>query len=334
MEPARKRIDYIDFLKMVGMTGIMLAHVNPPPWLHVLRCCDVPLMTIVSAMLAEQSYQRGVEGRSSPLAYILKRARRLVLPTWFFLIIYFAIYFLTGGKPQPPSYYLASFLMTRYGIGYVWVILVYLYCAVMVPLFHHMKVQRISPIWIVLAYLLYEAAYYFQLGTESKFLLSTVYYIVPYGLLTYLGYNYHDMRPKTRLWIALGSCGLCLLLALVYWRIYGAFQSPNTVKYPPRIYFLSYGVACTFALLLFCGKHHFRIYEHPAVKYISTHSMWIYLWHILIISVYDALSLPSHWLIKLLIVYAGAVLITFIVNKALDLIAKRIGEKRIFKYLR
>lgn len=35
------RISYIDFLKFVGLTGIIIAHINPPSWTILLRSFDV-----------------------------------------------------------------------------------------------------------------------------------------------------------------------------------------------------------------------------------------------------------------------------------------------------
>jgi len=55
------RINYIDFLKVIGLAGIIAAHTGPPGWVIMLRCFDVPLMVIVSAMLGERSYRRRAE---------------------------------------------------------------------------------------------------------------------------------------------------------------------------------------------------------------------------------------------------------------------------------
>ena len=41
-----RRINYIDFLKFIGLTGIFAAHVGSPKWLMMLRNFDVPFMVI------------------------------------------------------------------------------------------------------------------------------------------------------------------------------------------------------------------------------------------------------------------------------------------------
>lgn len=50
-----KKYPYIDFLKLVGLFCIILAHVGPPAVVMQLRNFDVPLMVILSGMLAANS---------------------------------------------------------------------------------------------------------------------------------------------------------------------------------------------------------------------------------------------------------------------------------------
>ena len=53
-----RRIGYVDFLKFIGLTGIILAHVGSPSWLMMLRSFDVPLMVILSSMLGKKSFEK------------------------------------------------------------------------------------------------------------------------------------------------------------------------------------------------------------------------------------------------------------------------------------
>lgn len=327
------RINYIDFLKFIGLTGIIIAHVGSPGWALMLRSFDIPLMVILSAILADRSYEKHEANNQSVKIYYISRIKRLVIPTWIFLIGYFALYFLMGGQYQGIKYYIASFCLTRYGIGYVWIILVYLYSAMLIPLFSKMQLSVKGLILVITAYILYEIAYFFEIGTQNKFLETTIYYIIPYGLLTYLGYNYYKMKTNTKRIIALTSFIVFAVLAIYYWAATGSPQLVQIAKYPPRLYYLSYGIACTFGLLLLCEKHCFKIYDNRIIRYVSMHSMWIYLWHIPVLKAYSALRLPQIWYIKLLIVYAVSVLIVFGVNKCLDIIEKK-HKFAFFRYLR
>lgn len=96
------------------------------------------------------------------------------------------------------KYYIYSYCLTRYGIGYVWIILIFLYSALLIPLFGKIKFSVKSILLVVTIYCLYELIYYFQISVENQFLDTTLFYIVPYGLLTFLGYNFCCMSQKNK----------------------------------------------------------------------------------------------------------------------------------------
>lgn len=94
----QERINYIDFLKFFGLTLIIIAHVGSPDWLLMLRNFDVPLMVMLSSILGERSYRKyESEGTILVKDYYISRIKRLVIPAWMFLSVYFSYYFLRGG---------------------------------------------------------------------------------------------------------------------------------------------------------------------------------------------------------------------------------------------
>lgn len=70
---SKQRLYYIDFLKALGLTGIIIAHVAPPNWLMWLRSFDVPLMVIISSILAQRSYKKYSGNKQSIHAYCISR---------------------------------------------------------------------------------------------------------------------------------------------------------------------------------------------------------------------------------------------------------------------
>ena len=91
----KTRLAYIDFLKFIGLTGIIIAHVSPPDLMIMLRNFDVPFMVILSSILAQISFDRQNHNKVSVVKYYFSRFKRLVIPTWIFLGIYFTIYLST-----------------------------------------------------------------------------------------------------------------------------------------------------------------------------------------------------------------------------------------------
>lgn len=327
------RIEYIDFLKCIGLISIIIAHVNSPRWLMGVRSFDVPFMVILSSILCARSYRKYLNNRISSLQFYADRVKRLVIPTWIFLCLYFTLAFVFIGKSYDVPFYLLSFSLTRYGIGYVWIILIYLYSALLIPLYSKIKLSYRSILCIVTIYLLYELSYYFRIGTENKFIDTTFYYIIPYGVLTFLGYHYHKIKNSYKVMLILTSFTLFIGCGIYYWNEYGSFRLVSIAKYPPRIYYLAYGIAISFILLMICEKWSCKLYSNTVVRFISKNSLWIYLWHILVLDVYNFLPLPDIWYIKLMIVSITAGSIVFVVNKTIDLIETKFSFP-LLKYLK
>ena len=327
-----KRINYIDFLKFIGLTGIIIAHVGSPDWLMMLRNFDVPLMVIVSSILASYSIKKNREDKQSTINYYISRIKRLAFPTWIFLIMFF-IYKTIIKETMSIDYYISSFLLTKYGLGYIWIILIFLYSALLIPLFRRMGYKKRSSIIILGFYILYEILYYYNIGTANKIRDTTFYYIIPYGLLTYLGFNIERISNKKKKIYILINFIVFSLFVYYYYIKTGTFQSVQIAKYPPRLYYLSYGIFSSLLILYICQRHNLNIFNNKIIIFISKHSLWIYLWHIFVLDIYKYTSLPEIWYVKLLFVYTTAIIITFIINKLLDLMEKN-HKLYILKYLR
>ncbi len=170
-------------------------------------------------------------------------------------------------------------------------------------------------------------------NVESIILATTFYYIIPYGALAYLGYYYIDINIKVKRIIAAVSFVIFTLVGIYYWIDFGSIQLISIAKYPPRIYYLCYGVTCSFFFLLFLEKHPTKLPPNSLIRFISMHSMWIYLWHILWLTIYEKLQLPSFGLLKYIFVYIGAIITVIGLNKLLDIVEKRCSFP-ILKYLR
>ncbi|SFD00358.1 acyltransferase family protein [Butyrivibrio sp. YAB3001] len=331
------RLYYIDFLKCIGLTCIIIAHVESPSWLMMLRNFDVPLMVILSAILAHKSYLKNSKSKTCVIDYFKSRIKRLVIPTWSFLVFYFAFKLIVIGNIESGKKILASFLLTRYGIRYVWIILIYIYSAMLIPVIDKYKLSIKGIVVAITSYIIYEISYHYGFGLNGGvleyFLNTTFYYIVPYGLITYLGYNYSNMNNIAKKGI-LVTAFIAFIIFATYYRVStGSFQLVQIAKYPPRLYYLSYGIACSFALLLICERKSRKVYENRMVTFISKNSMGIYLWHILVLTILEKSKLSIAWFIKLIVVYSGSIFIVVIVNHLGDFLESRYHISYI-KYLR
>ena len=307
-----KRIPYLDFLKVIALICIILAHVSPPGPVFMLRNFDVVLMIVISAILGGVSYRkranREVEKSriKTYISYFISRFKRLVLPTWILITVYFA-YQLVIGNVYGVKKYLASYMLTRYGMSYVWIVLIFLYTALLIPAYCRYEKKK-KTVFAVLAilYAIYEVVYFLGLGVDNKLLNCTVFYIIPYGLITFLGVNYNEFSDRTKKVVVGSSVFVFLAFFVFYYFNTGSIQDVQIAKYPPRAYYLSYGLAVSYGLLYFCEHCCLRVYENKLIRFISVHSLGIYLCHVMVLEFYKLLRLPQNWIVEWVVVFSAS----------------------------
>lgn len=314
-ESNNERISYIDLLKFVGITGIFIAHVNPPYCLQYLRQFDVILMIFISSMVCRLSLNKYVENGGTVLKYVIYRCKKLTISTWIFLVLYFGLMALIKGQFYDVKTYILSFLFTRYAVGYVWIILIYIYICFLFPLLRKIRMSIKSCIAVITIYFAYEIMYYLGIGRDIAVVDSTLYYIIPYGLIAFLGYNYSEMSDKVKK-IILTSAWIIFAYIFIYYAVKtGGIRNLEINKYPPRIYYISYGLGCSFLLLFICEKTKVGNVKSALVDFVSKNSLWLYLWHIITLDfIIPLFSVKLSWYISLLIVFICSLICVYLQN--------------------
>ena len=82
-----ERKKYLDIMKFIGVCCLFLAHVQGPFILEEIRGFDVTMMVFISGLLSISSMDK----IASKKDYIVKRIKRLVIPTWIFLIVFYSL---------------------------------------------------------------------------------------------------------------------------------------------------------------------------------------------------------------------------------------------------
>lgn len=334
----KKRDERIDILKALGVAMIILAHVNPPAFIFQLRNFDVPLMVLISGMSFGLSYKN--EGF---LGYMWKRVKRLVFPVWIFLTAYFGCIAIFDLQIESLAYstLLQSYLLVG-GIGYVWIIKVFLLVALVSPVIYHYnkntKSTRTYLISILGAFFLYEiisivSQPYFSSGM-AKNLTQITHYIVPYSLVFAIGLRMPIMNMRTVIFCAGISCLIFVGLFSYFWWLHGHIVLTQAHKYPPTIYYFSYAIFMSFLawILVPCAEKmisYFKLVK-LAVMFIAENSIWIYLWHIPLIKL-----VHTGLVLKYVIVFVLAALSTLIqVWLVKNILVKNISHEGSIKNLK
>ena len=305
----RKRYIYIDYLKGLGLLLVILAHVNCPSPLMQVRSFDVPLLVFVSGFLASKSYS----GHNAK-GYYWKRIKRLVFPAWIFLTFFFFVQSIAYTKPSFTDV-IKGFTFQRDSqmVGMLWVIWVYLVCALIVPIIKKIGFREHSLIFVFALLFVYEMLCAVTNLSEIRFLYITLFTIVPWGCVTYIGFYYDLMTKTQKRWLLMVFAILFCMGACFLRMKYGHFVPTNDFKYPARLYYLSY--AFTIVLILMPKLQNMKLRENRVISFVSKSSLWIYLWHILILYVVKSLIENDNlWLVQYVAIVVLSVVVTLIQN--------------------
>lgn len=316
----------IDILKVIGILLVILAHVEIPKVIFQLRNFEVPLLMIASGILAVHSYGKC----KNSIEYFMKRIKRLILPTWIFLILFFIIDFLCEQKYiHNKNSIIDSFLLTG-GIGYVWIIRIYILNALSIPILIKLKTVLHKKLYyciILVLYVIYELIF-LKFGNANNFLKYFIYYIVPYGFVcTSLGIELKEIKKRNIFIIGIILMLIFVGLSVSLYIERGQFIITNEYKYPPRLYYLSYAIGVSLLIYYLIDKVNIlNIKERcniEIIKFISSHTMWIYLWHIMYIYFLGMTDNNINWIYKYIIVVAGAIITTYIQSKVANKVFRK-----------
>jgi hypothetical protein len=305
--------------------SVILAHVSPPQPLRQLRSFDVILMVIVAGI----SFSLTPHKPNRTLTFLRKRIVRLIAPTWTFLAIYFFYFFVIGVVTNSEiisgTIAFRSLLLLNFGgIGYVWIIRVFVLVALATPILSAVDKRLrsnwgwFSAIFIIMAVYCLTIDVITVPGHRSGLLYDCILeyglYLVPYSLIFAIGMRLPILSN-------LGTLFLISLLGSIFLIILNSdasiFYDISQYKYPPRYVWLVYGLLVSVLLYKITEK---TIINSSLVLFISTSTIWIYLWHIFILKnwSYAIAFIPeiaNYFIVKLVIVFSLSVIITWVQKK-------------------
>lgn len=315
----------IDLLRAVGLLCIILAHVNPPELLWQLRSFDVVMMVCISTIsFTEYSKPQPY------FQYIKGRIKRLLFPTWQYIIlmgiVFYVISLITGTKTPFPLKTILIGLVTFHGIGYLWVIRVFLYNAFLNPLIKRCeKVSWGGVICIIIgSYAIYELVKYMVMSKGTPMIQTaaeaTILDFMAYGIIavcSFLLYHFTDKKLLT----SIGA----LAAGVISLSLYNHAFDPNGVKYPPGLLYICWGLFVV-ALSYFILRK-VKITKLPGIiKFISANSLWIYFWHAMLLVFERNYYSINNWAVNWFVVVLFSLGMCYLQNKINDFIKSRIAK--------
>ncbi len=322
-----ERDSYVDFLRGLGLLLIVIAHTFAPDLLRSIRTFDVPLMVFISAV-CYKPLRGGHLGQ-----YLLKRAKRIYIPSAVFLVIFFVLMagpYLVIGKPELNIQKIAGsfFLLNEPSIGYMWIMRVFLLMALLIPLLYN-TVRRLPFIAIIfvmsLVLVLQQIMISGQRLVSSQSVLIVynqfLLYLTGYSVFAVLGLKIRELARWQVLTVIILSG---LVTAYAIYANNGIFN-PEDYKYPPQILYIAYGIfGC---MLLWFIKPYISSYTELRIfRYLSQNSMWLYLWHIIPVYFIPLLNFNNFWVGRYLIVVVAMIVMNIIWKRLTDYLPKRYRE--------
>ncbi len=274
----------LDILRFVGITAVIFAHcgIKADNLAFQLRNFDVPLLVMVGGFCAMR-FSRPRPYRQ----YVIDRFIRLVIPTWIFLVIFIAIR--ACWDPVPTANIIGSFALLSGPVG-VWIIRVFFLTALFTPPLIRLYKKVSSPgrfasvffAWLAIN----EYARHFFPDGEGEIPIRVIGLVIPY-LIGYSAIAFYGMRSGDMSWIEWLFYVLTFgtffgIHAVVQHYSYGTFPWTQFDKFPPGICYFSYALAISTLLmggLLFVPDRIVAILGCRFVRFVGSHTMWLYLWH-------------------------------------------------------
>lgn len=198
--------------------------------------------------------------------------------------------------------------------------LVYIVCALLVPVINKTRYGWISGSIMILLLVIFQILCTTTDLPDNRILYCSVFTVIPYGLLTWLGYYYSDMSKKTKWILFCVSVVIFVLMSIVLGIEYGNFVLVSDYKYPAQLYYLSYSIPFIFLLFEFLPRLD-KYQVSYLTQFISKSSLWIYLWHILALYMVKMfIKNNSYWWLQYILIVLIAVLSTWVQNKIIDLL--------------
>lgn len=282
----------IDFMRMLGIILIILAHSNPNNFIFQLRNFDVVMMVILMALSYQISSSRKESREFNYKNYLIKRIKRLVVPTYFFLMFYYSFSFILSYlfSGQYEFYtlktILSSFLLLD-GFGYVWIIRIYLILSLFLPLLKKLNNTVSSGFLYISMFIFLLIAQEFLYGYIDKngyFFKFIKYYffdISGYIIIAGLSIRLFEMNLKKVIIIVSST--------FIFLSRYYNFFNLQAYKYPPKIYYLCYGLGMSLIIYFLFNKIEsiLNLKMKRIIVFISNYSLEVYFWHIIYIFLFN-----------------------------------------------
>jgi fucose 4-O-acetylase-like acetyltransferase len=281
------------------------------------------------------------------ISYVLSRVKRLLFPLWCFLTLFFLLVYLFGAQNILNinlSKIFYSYAMLG-GIGYVWVIRIFLMIAILSPLYvgvsKHLNDGRVifcSYAVILISSLLVVWVKEYTHGVVFFTFTEVIIPAISYGVLFIIGCRFNNFSINHKvIFFMLGVLSI-VLIEIFSMYSYGELLFPQQYKYPPSYLYVFYAFALipVFYLLSNClvSKFERNVRAKAILVFISSNTIWIYFLHIPVVEFFRISHVLDEYYIKWVLAFLIPCLLYTLQYKLIALLAIKIKNKSTAQILK
>lgn len=281
------RLDFIDDIRGISIFATILIHTNVYFLADKIAFSLIELSQFaVVAFIFCSSYLYYLKDRVESLSlfwqHLFKRLKRLIIPYYIFLAIYFLFTFIKQPHKLTPLYISQNLTLTG-GIDFNWLVLLFIELAVLMPLFKILekKYPKLLYVYVVVAF----ASSILFLKYSPHPLYRYIMWL-PWSLVVIYTMYFDRLRKHPELFWGLTSIFFALFLISQQYVLVPLGHSLRMYdnKYPPNIYHLSYCLA-GLNILFFLSQRGLFMRLRRFIHFLSRYSYEIFFLHILVIYV-------------------------------------------------
>lgn len=261
------------------------------------------------------------------VSYFYKRAKRLILPYYMYLVVYFPLTILFT-KQLPSVRKLIDYIILKGSSSHYlsWLVVLFLYLIVLMPFIRFLSKRK--PALATFTVITFISCIYFLQNTTPVNFRYIMW--LPWSLLVVATWYLVEAKKKIK------SILIVTIISIVTFLItrYVLLSSDKSLvliqnKYPPNLYYISYGLACIGILYLF---HHLLLIKNVTLQrffnFVSMHSYSLFFIHfVYLYIIWDGFHIRSMpWVVFFIFLTTISLLTQMGINKAMGLFFFNIKE--------
>lgn len=315
------RLDFIDDIRGISIFAMVMIHTNVYFLQNNIAYTLIELNQFaVVAFIFCSSYLYYLKDKveSLPLFWnhLLKRIKRLIIPYYIFLAVYFLFTFIKEQKKLTPLYIFQNITLSG-AIDFNWLVLLFIELAILMPFLSLLRRRYIKVFYLYTVVAIISSILFLKYSPHPlyRFIMW-----LPWSFVIIYTMYFEKIRKSTI--IFWGLTGIFFMIFLITQQLifvpHGHSLRMYDNKYPPNIYHLSYCLG-GLNILFFLSQKGLFTFARKFIHFLSKYSYEIFFLHILVIYVVTVFfHFKFNWVTFFLTVLGITSVVQWGINKVLQ----------------